>query len=610
MDIKKIGRASLRAVSGFLAALAAVTYFSAEMNNLGSVFDFYRELLAQRFPLFLFFFALLIFLGFRKSRQSVKSTVLFELCCIIVAVIWLLGRCFQVDNTLDCLAATGMQKFRSLVYLLGSYALLRESGLAVISLLHSGRDLRPGNGRLYDFYGRHSFLCFFLLLLIISLPTWISCYPGYMCPDSYCQLAYYFGIYEFVAHHPTIHTLFISYCVRLGLLFGSANAGLYIIICIQFICFAAVFAHMLSTMHRLGAPHWLVALSFLITALCPIFLPVAAVVLKDNVFAYAAVLFMTELVLLREMGWDYLRSPKRIILFSLAVAGIMLMRNNGKYLLILFIPVLLIVYCIKAKKEHRAGNLVSFILLLILPVIAASALEKLAVNHYDVAPGSRREAFSIPFQQTARYAFEHGDEVTEEERTVIDKVLQYQFLAEDYTPMCSDNSKCYFVDSSTNAELLDYFRVWLAQGLKYPSTYFKATMNQNYPLFCPFSFLSSFRSSTQSDAHVHISEPLGLHDVEFADSIQQALKDFDLAFSQIPILRLFNSAGFCTLLTMLLCVYALHERNWNFLLISLPGLINLLIVFAAPLVEIRYAFPVIYTMPIVTAFYIHSRKKA
>ena len=610
MNFKSISRCLILLLSSLLGSLAAITTFSSQTDIIPSIFGFYRVILSQKYPLFIFMFIVLFCLGIRRKQLNQKSTLLFELCCVIIAAIWLLGRCFQVDSTLDCLRTTSMQKERSILYFLGSFFLLRESGLAATRALHSEKDFRIKHSSFYDFFERHTFLCFFLLILIFALPSWISCFPGYMCSDAYCQLAYYFGIYNFVSHHPPVNTLLISYCVRLGMLLGSSNAGLYLYICLQYLCYISVFAYTLSLMHRLHTPRWLTLLSLFVVLLCPCFLSFADLVLKDNLYAYAVVLFMAEIVHLRVMGWAYLRKPRHIVLFSLAVAGIMLMRNNGKYMLALFFPILLLVYFFTARKEKTLRSFAGLALILVLPIAASVVLDKIVVARYDIAPGSRREALSLPFQQTARYAFEYGDEVTDEERETINTVLEYENLAWDYYPLCSDPVKCYYVDSSGNAELLNYFKVWLSQGLKHPETYFRATMNQNYPMFCPFSFDRQWYNRTESSNHIHISEPLGLRDYEFGNNVQTLLSRYDTVFNSIPLIRLFSSSAFYTLLTLLLCIFALHERNRNFLLVSLPGLIHLLIVFAAPLVETRYMFPVMYTMPIVTAYYIYSRKKA
>ena len=47
-------------------------------------------------------------------------------------------------------------------------------------------------------------------------------------------------------------------------------------------------------------------------------------------------------------------------------------------------------------------------------------------------------------QQTARYIRDYGNEVTDDERTAIEKVLDYDAIAQSYMPELSDGVKQYY----------------------------------------------------------------------------------------------------------------------------------------------------------------------
>ena len=92
-------------------------------------------------------------------------------------------------------------------------------------------------------------------------------------------------------------------------------------------------------------------------------------------------------------------------------------------------------------------------------------------------------ALSIPFQQTALYVKTCGDEVTEEERAVIDSVLDYDKLGQ-YNPVLSDPVKTtYRFDDS---KLPEYFRVWFQMFLKHPGIYVEAFLLKSYGFFAPY----------------------------------------------------------------------------------------------------------------------------
>lgn len=65
-----------------------------------------------------------------------------------------------------------------------------------------------------------------------------------------------------------------------------------------------------------------------------------------------------------------------------------------------------------------------------------------------ITGGSVRESLSVPFQQTARYVRDYGDEVTEEVKEAIDSILRYDLLASKYNPNLSDPVKKLFNENS------------------------------------------------------------------------------------------------------------------------------------------------------------------
>lgn len=90
--------------------------------------------------------------------------------------------------------------------------------------------------------------------------------------------------------------------------------------------------------------------------------------------------------------------------------------------------------------------------------------------------------FSLPFQQTARYVRDYGTEVTEDEKQAIEKVLDYNSLAEIYSEVTADPVKTTYHAQNTK-ELMDYFTVWFRQFLKHPVCYIESFWNQNYYIF-------------------------------------------------------------------------------------------------------------------------------
>lgn len=98
----------------------------------------------------------------------------------------------------------------------------------------------------------------------------------------------------------------------------------------------------------------------------------------------------------------------------------LLLRNSGLYELL---PVLLVLALYLKRTDRRR------LLLSLCAVLAIySGVTKGLYPSLGIEEGSIKEALSIPFQQTALYVNRFPDEVTEEEKLVIDSVLDYDRL--------------------------------------------------------------------------------------------------------------------------------------------------------------------------------------
>ncbi|MDY4634800.1 MAG: DUF6020 family protein [Candidatus Limivicinus sp.] len=616
------GRTLLALSLCILSALALCMQFSEpELSNAArdsgilNMMENLRLSLDGTAVLSSFVAAALYFLWRHNRRESQRRYELLPICCFFIAVIWLMARGFEIDNTLQSLTSGWGQVFKSGVYLLGSAWFLTQLGIALDLFLEQETDIRTGSGRLLAFYRRHSFLCPFLILLLSCILPLALAYPGGMCADSWCQAGMYFqvvrpdwGLYEFTSHHPPAHTVYFSSIIALGKKLGSANLGLFAVMLLQAGMHSAVFAYALHTMRQLGAPRYLRVLSLLAVMFCPFYVTAYPAVIKDNVYSWAILLFVVEVIHMLRLGRDYWRSGRHMALLALGILGSMLMRNNGKYVIYPMVLLLLILFFIQYKKT---GVLRRAALCLLLPVLAANLIQSGLMSHYDIEKGSIREALSMPIQQTARYVLERGDEVTAEEKAAIAAVLDYDNMARDYYPMESDPVKDAFNPSATTADVLNYLKTWFRMGLKHPMVYVKATVNQSYPLVYPFAECNQMANGTLSRYHLFAAETIGIHDVEVAPRLNNIRNEFNADLFYLPFTGLVCSIPVHVLVLMLLCCYALSRRRWCSLIPALPLLLSVGIVLLAPGISgtPRYAYPIVYSLPVVMAYYCSLVKK-
>ena len=552
-----------------------------------------------------------------KRRRG--SYILLPLVCFLIAVIWLMAEGFIQDNSLRSLTSGAGQRLKCCIYLLGSAWLLTQLAVALDILISSGADLSwKREGRLTAFYRRHAFLCPFILILLSCALPLILAYPGGMNADSWGQAGMFFkvvrpdwGLYEFTSHHPPAHTVYFASIIALGKKLGSANLGLFTVMLLQAGMYSAVFAYSLYAMRRLGAPRYLRIISLLAILFSPYFVSSYPMVIKDNVYSWAILLFVIELIYMLYLGRDYWRSKGHIALLALGLMGSMLFRNNGKYVIYPMILLMLIILSVRNRKEGRK-SLLKPALALLLPVLAANLILSGLMSYYDIEKGSIREALSLPIQQTARYVLERGDEVTEEEKAAISAVLDYDNLASDYYPMESDAVKDKFNPDADAQDVLNYLKTWLKQGLKHPFVYIKATVNQNYPLVYPFQEGNQISVDTLNRYHLYAAESIGITDVEVMPRLNNIRNEFNHDLMYLPFTGAMCNIATYVLALLFFCCYALRRRLWDFFVPALPLLLSLAIVVAAPGIRgtPRYAYPILYSLPVVMSWYCFLSGKA
>lgn len=561
-------------------------------------------------------FAGLVGLGVWNSRQRAGRRTPRALLpvCFLTALVWLMGAAFSIDNTLTALNASPGQVVKSVCYVLGSTYLLYQLGQLLFWFLE--RETPPGTegkGKLARLYRAHPFGVSFCAILLCWLPYLVVSYPGNMCYDAWNQLSQFFGLRAFTSHHPPTHTLYLGLFVQLGLNLGSANVGLYLSVLAQALIEAAVFARTLSLMEKWRNPKWLVWGSFLTVVASPYYTAYVSLALKDNLYAAGVVLFVTEVACMLEEKRDYFSSWRHWLLLAASILLTLLFRNNGAYVLYPTAVVLLVYFWATWDKAVRKKAVARAAACLLVPILLSNGIVAAETAVYHIEKNGIGEALSLPFQQTARYVKEYGDEVTEEEAAAIRAVLDYESLAERYDPRISDPVKATYKGEATVEDLLNYVSVWFKQFWKHPEVYFKATANQNYYLLYPFAENLVVYDTTRIELGIagKTQEFLGIQEVEGLQGAKTAVGGAYRALFSLPVVSLLTHQAPYSLLLIALLVFSAYTKRGKWWLVALPLTLSAAIVILAPVIQghPRYAFPIIYAMPIAVAYYIRLKDR-
>lgn len=609
----------VRVVMCFIAAVAlsmrfdlpeGLAEFAGGSRALNIFYNFQLSLTGTMAVATLIFAALLLAERY-LSRKNAKRGVFLYVICFLIAVVWAMGESFRLVDSLALWHAGAGQVVKTIVYIVGVTWVLAEAATLLTVFLESGWDVKGKAGKIKQFYGRHPFAMPFAGFFLCWLPNLLLSYPATMCIDVWNQLLQFFGKQKFTTHHPPAHTVLAGLAEQAGQLLGSGNLGLFLYIFLQTVLFALILAYMLYTMRRLGAPVWLRGAAFLTAIVSPYYTQYLGMIVKDTIYSYFIVLFVIEVVYMLVWKDEYWHKKRHLLLLAVSIIGSVLFRNNGKYVIYPMILLIFVMLFLQNRKKAKAKLFLTALIVCLASVGISAGAQQFMVQKYQIADGSIKEALSLPFQQTARYVKEHGDEVTKEEKKAIRAVLAYGKLAERYDPKISDPVKATYRNKATMEDLKNYFLVWAQQGLKHPVTYLEATMNQNYYLLYPLVENNTLYDTTEPDREAAdvLAEELRVHEIPLIQKLDQWRTGFNKVLFTLPVFGLLASMAFFNLILIYLCYGAIKKRLPQMAMILMPLLLSDAVIVLAPVIKghPRYAFPVIYSIPVVFAAFLYFK---
>ncbi|MCD7981695.1 MAG: DUF6020 family protein [Clostridiales bacterium] len=429
-----------------------------------------------------------------------------------------------------------------------------------------------------------------LVILVIDLAVFLTCfYLGVLNPDSVNQLNQ-ISSGEYSNHHPYYYTLLIRVLLRAGLfLFSEINQAVAFYSVVQIIIMAAVFSYVVMTLYqREASKKWLI-LCLAWYALHPAHIMYSFTMWKDTLFGAAVLLLITAWYRILA-GMD---SGKKcnLLLFFAGGFGVCLFRSNG----IVAFAVLFCVCAVLFWKQHK--RLIASLLFILIAgfVLRGPVLSALNVSQPDIV-----ESLSIPVQQISRVVADKKA-LTEEEEELLEQVVDVDEISETYDMFISDPIKNLIRESGNEAYIsthkIQYLKLWVSLGIRYPSTYVKAWIDQtkgywnggyDYWVWGTEIYENSFgiQQSGGSDFCRHVWDVYG----ELYESSES-----------ISIFNLFVSIGLMTWVYAALFAAALMRgRRIAFSLGILPLAVILTLLIATPVFsEFRYAYCLYTAIPVV-----------
>ncbi len=524
----------------------------------------------------------------------------------LTAVAFLLGDACEIAQGISPIYSGFWQVIKSILLLITYFFLVRTLARLVNVILE--KNLK--SFILPECFAKHPMLFFAILIILFWLPQIIIKFPGTMCYDNVTQLAQCFGYTEYASNHPMTHTLFLGICFKFGMLFNSPNVGLFTAVLVQVILMAPIFSYTLTQMLRYKLPKWAVIIAFTVYAVTPNVIGYISIPLKDIPYAALYVLYTSMLIELVYDGDAFWKSKKKAAALILSAAFIILLRKNG---LVAVIPVSawLIIRLIRSGKPAKLWIKRAL-------AVAMTFVITLSVNFaidlaYHPQGGSMGEPLSFFIQQTARTLRDFPEDVTQAEAAAIDKVMDYENAGKLYDPRISDPVKATWKTDASISDIASYLGAWAKMGVRHPLTYFEATVSQNYSLFYPQVDNIKYYPSVKTHHPLNdvMPQTSGLHGIKAFDSARENMTYFYEFLHNFPVIGMLSNIGFWVIMLLLLMTLSRHYKLKGMLLIAMPAFITLIMCIASPVIMLqsRYAFPIVYSMPAILCGYIVLRNK-
>ena len=426
---------------------------------------------------------------------------------------------------------------------------------------------------LWSLYTGSIWIMYFLFFLLH--------YPGYVLDDSISSLMQITGQMGYSNHHPVIYTLFVGVFVKLGYtLTGSYNIGVAIYSAVQLTIISGAMGFIMLSLRRHGVRQYVMVLIWLYLTVNNLFSLYSIVMWKDPLFSVFLLLFVWVLY---EKGTleDSPVSFSSDVLLCILLFLTAFFRNNGIYISLFMIPLIIIRYSGKKRRRRTAiAILLTGILILVIryPVFTLAGVN---TSHAE-------ESVAIPMQQIA-YTIHDGNSIVQSDE--IDAIMPLEKWGEEYRPFRADFIKWApdFNTEEMNLHTGRFLSDW-ASGLKDNfAGYVKAYLMETYGYYTvntrdSYSYTYYFRDD--NDWELHQSDLLS----------RAGLGRLAPLFS----MRWNISAGSLVWILFLCLFLLLSQRRLNaaFALIPLVLLWATIMIAAPVAFSLRYVLALAYALPV------------
>ena len=291
----------------------------------------------------------------------------------------------------------------------------------------------------------------------------------------------------------------------------------------------------------------------------------------------------------------FFHSPLRMIALAVNLLLVLLLRGNMILMVILSAPFL----CIGFKRWWKR-----LLPLLAVPVAVYLVINGPVMNALHILPGHAGEPLSIPIMQIADVVGIHEATLSEDDKAEIDLFLEYDQLHAS-NPRFADSMKLCLRQDYYKAHSMDFMKMWVKLGVRYPVTYLNALLALNVPYW--------YQDSDPIDPYagrMYIETTLyqsSLVQTQLQSKLPGLWKFLERTVVMLDNLRgiplIYGFMSLSTPLWMLLaCLFILKAKGKTKAFMPLlPMLVLMIIYLLGPVSIFRYVLPIFICYPLIIA---------
>ena len=387
-------------------------------------------------------------------------------------------------------------------------------------------------------------------------------------------------------HHSVLHTVVMGFIYSIGNKLSSFTFGAFLYTMLQVILLIWIFVFMFKYMKKLKISNSLVLFSILFIGLSPIVITYSICAIKDTPSAIFNLLYVIFLLQIVRNFNSIFKNKIRLMFLIITILMVLMLRNNGIHTFLLSFPWLFLIYRNKWKK---------ILITMMIPIIIFTTYNKMILPSLNVSDGSVRESLSVPIMQIARLIKYKQEVFSNEDKEIINKVLNFEQAGRYYNYEIADDVKNLYNKDTSDKELKDFLGVWFKYLKKYPFMYIDSVVSSTFGYFYPeknMNMLFLYDYGFKGNGLLEISSNTYFAGVR---SVYNKLLNI---YYKMPFF--INKVAYYTWFFLLSVIYIIYKKKYKYIVPLTPLLAILLSCIFSPVNgSFRYILPIIFSIPII-----------